>query len=61
MRTLTVVLTAQAGIGWNFAVLSDGKPLPADDPQDLESAADALRAALVQVQEAERQRKDGGR
>jgi len=61
MRTITVTLTGQAGIGWNYAVLRDGKPLPAEDPQDMRSAADALRAALMQVQDAERQRKEADR
>ena len=60
MNTITVILTGQAGIGWNFAVLCDGKPLPAEDPQDLRPAAEALRAALMQVQDAARQAQGGG-
>ena len=50
MNTLQIILTGQAGIGWNFAVLRDGKPLPAEDPQDLPSAGRALQAALQAAQ-----------
>lgn len=59
MKTIQIVLTGQAGIGWNFAVMCDGKPLPADDPQDFGTAARALQAALVQLQTAARGTKEG--
>lgn len=49
MKIIQIVLTGQAGLGWNYAVLRDGKPLPAEDPQDLDTAARALQAALAQL------------
>jgi hypothetical protein len=61
MKTITVILTGQAGIGWNFALLRDGKPMPAEDPQDLPSAVEALQAALAQLRDATHQRKEGQR
>lgn len=50
MKTITIILTGEAGVGWNYAVLTSGKPLPAEDPQDLPSAARALQGALLQLQ-----------
>lgn len=50
MKTITIILTGEAGTGWNYAVLTSGKPLPAEDPQDLPSAARALQGALLQLQ-----------
>ncbi|WP_146161664.1 hypothetical protein [Pseudothauera lacus] len=50
MKTITIILTGEAGTGWNYAVLTSGKPLPAEDPQYLPSAARALQGALLQLQ-----------
>lgn len=50
MQTLQIILTGQAGIGWNFAILRNGKPAPAEDPQDFATAARALQAAMLQLQ-----------
>lgn len=50
MKTITIILTGEAGTGWNYAVLTGGKPLPTEDPQDLPSAARALQGALLQLQ-----------
>lgn len=52
MNTLQIILTGQAGIGWNYAILRNGKPAPAEDPQDFTSAARALQAAMLQLQAA---------
>lgn len=60
MNTLQIVLTYQPGMGWNHAVLRNGKPMPAEDPQDHETAARALQSALVQVQQSLKPRPDDG-
>ena len=52
MNTLQIILTGQAGIGWNYAILRNGKPAHAEDPQDFTSAARALQAAMLQLQAA---------
>ena len=52
MSSLQIILTGQAGIGWNYAILRNGKPLPAEDPQDFTSAARALQAAMLHPQAA---------
>lgn len=59
MNTLQIVLTGQAGIGWNFAIIREGCALPAEDPQDFPSAARALQAAMLQLQAASSASKEG--
>lgn len=59
MNTLQIVLTVQTGIGWNFAIIRDGRALPAEDPQDFPSAARALQAAMLQLQAASSASKEG--
>lgn len=60
MSTLQIVLTYQPGMGWNHAVLRNGKPMPAEDPQDHETAARALQSALIQLQQSLKPRADDG-
>ncbi|MCK2086993.1 hypothetical protein MXC99_02185 [Thauera aromatica] len=44
MNTLQIVLTGQTGIGWNFAIIRDGRALP---------------AAMLQLQAASSASKEG--
>lgn len=50
MKSVQILLTGQARIGWNYVVLNDGRPLAAEDPEDFDTAALALRAALAHLQ-----------
>lgn len=52
MNTLQIVLTFRPGMGWNHAVLRNGKAMPAEDPQDHDNAGRALQSALIQVQQS---------
>lgn len=61
MTTTQILLTHQFGTGWNFAVLRNGRALPADDPRDLRSAAQALQAAILQLQSTVRAQRDDER
>lgn len=53
MKSISVILT-HTGLGWNFAVLRNGRALPAEDPQDLPNAGMALQAALSALRETVR-------
>ena len=48
--SLSILLTASAPRCWNFVVVRNGRPLPADDPVDAETAGAALRLALLALQ-----------
>ncbi|MGL1833045.1 hypothetical protein ACKVEX_05495 [Rhodocyclaceae bacterium SMB388] len=44
---LVIQLTFGPGVGWNFGLILDGRPLPAGDRLNADSVETAYQAALV--------------
>jgi hypothetical protein len=49
MRNLVLALYYARGTGWNYAIIANGQPLPADDPVDADNVDGAYRAALASL------------